>query len=361
MLLKQLLEYDDLEQEKKAIIARISGMRADNEQEAAILDRIYKVLNSSQITDTITKSLVPPTADENMSEGELNRHRQEIAKIITNVESDYKSMNTFLKSLEAGSAINISELAKPVNNLTAVLNNSQTGLKVFYALARYGVGVNQKGPGEFALAMLSDKIRLAAGEGDLEVDGIGKVELKAALGAGGGRIGYGGGSQAAKRAVINKYAERIPTVVASIGGKGGSLGFGTFLKALNNDLPISGENANENKQLRKQIVTELLQMDLEGFTGPVADAFANSEDPGVIEKAYLEQNFAWYKDRDDFDALLVISMASGKSSMIRNAQDLIAFRTSGHANATSISIIPTKAGAGREQWAQLTMNLKKFK
>ena len=222
------------------------------------------------------------------------------------------------------------------------------------------MGVKQKGPGEFALAMLSDKVRLASGEGDLEIDGIGKVELKAALGSAGGRIGYGGGSQKAKRAVIDKYAERIPTVVANIGGTGGSLGFSGFVNGLNSDLPTSGPDAAENKQLRKAIATELLSMDMEGFTGPVADAIANSEDPKVIEKAYLEQNFAWYKDRDDFDALLLISFPNLKSGMIKNAADLTAFRTSGHANATSISIIPTQAGAGREQWAQLTLNKAKI-
>ena len=41
--------------------------------------------------------------------------------------------------------------------------------------------VKQKGPGEYALACLTNKIRLAAGEGDLDIDGIGKVELKAGL------------------------------------------------------------------------------------------------------------------------------------------------------------------------------------
>ena len=42
--------------------------------------------------------------------------------------------------------------------------------------------------------------------------------------------------------------------------------------------------------------------------------------------------------------------------MIKNAQDLIAFKNSGHAMSRSISIIPTQAGAGREQWAQLSLN-----
>ena len=45
-----------------------------------------------------------------------------------------------------------------------------------------------------------------------------------------------------------------------------------------------------------------------------------------------------------------------KTAMIKNEKDLIAFRRSGHSMSTSISVIPTQAGAGREQWAQLSLN-----
>ena len=45
--------------------------------------------------------------------------------------------------------------------------------------------------------------------------------------------------------------------------------------------------------------------------------------------------------------------------MIKNDSDLIAFRRGGNSQSTSISIIPTQAGAGREQWAQLTLNKAK--
>jgi hypothetical protein len=70
----------------------------------------------------------------------------------------------------------------------------------------------------------------------------------------------------------------------------------------------------------------------------------------------LAQNLRWYQDRDHFDALLLMHIPNRKTAMIRTPEDLIAFRRSGHANSTSISIIPTQAGAGREQWAQLTLN-----
>ena len=96
-------------------------------------------------------------------------------------------------------------------------------------------------------------------------------------------------------------------------------------------------------------------MDMENYAGPIADVIANNTNAEEIENVYLKQNFLWYKDRDDFDGLLLISIPNQKTAMIKNENDLIAFRRSGHAMATSISIIPTQAGAGREQWAQLSL------
>jgi|TARA_R110001606_G_C15281743_1_gene640599 hypothetical protein len=355
MLLNELFEYQDLEAEKKKIIATVSGLSAENEQDAALLDRIYKILNSGSIGSNITNALMTPTADENLGEKELDKVRKDITQILAGLDSDYKNLNNFLGRLEKGGVVDVAELAKPMNTLDKVFGSDPVALKAFIALSRYGVGVKQKGPCEFALACLSNQIKLADGEGDLQVKGIGKVELKAALGPAGGRIGYGGGSQKAKTQVIQKYAEYVPTIANHINSKGGSIGLAPFVKALNNDLPISDP---ENRKIRKQLMTDLLTMDLEGYTPPVADVIANSDDVAKIEHTYMTQNFEWYKNRDDFDALSLISIPSMKTAMIKDANSLIQFRTSGQSNAPSISIIPTQAGAGREQWAQLTLNKK---
>ena len=53
MLLKHLVEYDDLEAEKQNIVAKISGLRADSPEDAALLDRIYKILNTGTIGTNI--------------------------------------------------------------------------------------------------------------------------------------------------------------------------------------------------------------------------------------------------------------------------------------------------------------------
>lgn len=352
MRYRDLVEYEDLGQEKEQIISTISGLSADNEDEANLLDRIWKVLNTGTISTNIDTAFGIPLQDENMGDKEKLLVRQDMTKIFSTIESDYKTMDTLLKRLEKGGAVDLGALSKPLNTFSAVFGD-EVGSAAFRKLAAYGVGKKQKGPGEYGLACLSNKIRLAAGEGDLEIDGIGKVELKAAMSSSGGRIGYGGGSQKAKRAVLEKYAEKLPTVIGAIGAKGGSLGLGPFMNALNTDLPTSDAN---NQKIRKALMLDLLQMDMENYAGPIADKIATTEDASQVELTYLAQNFEWYKNRDNFDALLLMSIPNQKTAMLRNANDLAAFRQGGHAGGLAISIIPTQAGAGREQWAQLTLN-----
>jgi hypothetical protein len=350
-------EYDDLGKEKQTIIKTISGLDATDKDQAVVLDRIYKILNSGQISTNIDVAFSKPLVDENLPEAEKIKIRKDMTKIIAGLEQDYGSMNKFITRLERdGGVVNVAELAKTLNTFENVFSDEVT-TAAFITLANYGVGKKQKGPGEYALACLSNQIKLAEGEGDLQINGIGKVELKAALSSAGGRIGYGGGSQKAKRAVIEKYAQYLPTVLARLNaGGGGSISIRPFIDALNTDLPT---NTPENIKVRKALMSELLTMDLEKFAAPVVDKFATSMNFDEIETEYLKQNFAWYKDRDDFDALLLIHVPNRKTAMIRSADDLVAFRNSGHANATSISIVPTQAGAGREQWAQLTLNKAK--
>ena len=350
-----LKEYDDLETEKQGIISAISGLRADNEEDAKLLDRIYKVLNTGQIGQNISNAFAVPLEGEPLSDKEKALVVQDMTSIISQSDNDFKSLSGMTDMLEKGGVVDVGALDSPLTTFSNVFQHP-AALKVFHALKNYGTGKKQKGPGEYALACLTNKIRLAAGEGDLEVDGIGKVELKSAVSSTGGRIGYGGGSQKAKRSVLDKYAERIPTVMGAIGGKGGSLGLTKFIPALAQDLPL---NDADSKKLREQIVSELLTMDMEEFAQPIIKAFGSTDNVDQIEDEYLKANFAWYKNRDDFDALLLCSFPNEKFAMIKNDSDLIAFRRGGNAQSTSISIIPTQAGAGREQWAQLTLNKAK--
>src|SRR6056300_40753 len=354
MRFRELREYEDLNVEKEKIISTISGLEATDEQQAKLLDRIWKLLNSEQVGNSITSAFKTPMADELMPEKTKEAHRIELTKILSQLDSDYASMNQFLKKLETGGVINIEQLKKPVNSFNAVFGGDAVAIKAFDALRQYGVGQAQKGPGEFALAMLSNQIRLAEGEGDTEIEGIGKVEVKAAVGSSGagGRLGHGGASQQQQMATLEKYAEIIPVTLERIrASKGGSIGVSEFVKGLNAELDPTDST---NRQLRQKIALELLKPNFGSYANSIAETFSQT-DPNVVIAEYVKQNFEWYKNRDNFDAYLLISFTRQKTGMGRTGEDIVALREAGQITGFGISMIPTKAGP-REQFAQISMS-----
>ena len=68
-----------------------------------------------------------------------------------------------------------------------------------------------KRSGEYALAMLSDKIPIPSCGGDLDIEGLGQVELKAPVGVYGGRLGHGGLAQKDAKVLLEKISDNVPT------------------------------------------------------------------------------------------------------------------------------------------------------
>ena len=355
-----LREYEDLGQEKKNIIQTISGLDANTPEQAALLDRIWKLLNSQTFGSNINKSFVATTADEYMNEKTLETHRRNVAEIISRLDSDYSALSGFLKKLEGGGAIDISALSQPVNTFNAVFGGDAVAIKAFNALKGYGVGERQKGPGEFALAMMSSKIRLAQGEGDTEIDGVGKVEVKAAMGSkgSGGRLGHGGPNAEAQMNSIIKYEKVIPNLVAGIRAKrGGTISLGVFCDAMDAELPVNGKNElGNNNDVRGGMMSALLQPVFgNGPAQAIANVFSNNEGREATENEYIKQNFEWYKTRDNFDAYLLISFTFGKTAMGKTGDDIIKMKKAGMLGTSGISIVPSKA-APREVFAQISLN-----
>ena len=277
-----------------------------------------------------------------------------LTRVISQLDADYKALSKFLDSVEKGTAVNIKALSQPINSLNAVFNGDPVALKCFDELKNYGVGQRQKGPGEFALALMSPKIRLADGEGDIEIDGIGQVELKTATGQGGGRLGAGGVTQEVLMNELRKFQEVIPATIEAIEStSGGSVGLVPFVKMLNQELPISGSGEINNKQMRQRIALALLTPNFGPAAQGIAQAFGE-EDPAKVLEAYVKGNFEWYKQKDDFDAFLVIGVGRGKTMMARTGDDIIKMYQAKHLTGFGISIIGTKSGSPREVFAQMT-------
>lgn len=351
MRFRELLEYDDLDAEKSNIIKTISGLDASNDAQAALLDRIYRLLNSENLNDRIGNAFATPVSDEKFSANAKQQHIIALTKVISQLDADYAALNKFLDNIEKGTAVNIDALSQPINSLNAVFNGDPVALKCFDELKTYGVGQLQKGPGEFALALMSPKIRLAEGDGDIEIDGIGKVELKTATGKGGGRLGAGGVTQQVLMSQLLKFEEFIPATIERIqSSAGGSVGLVPFVQMLNQELPASEGN---NKQLRQQIATAILTPNFGSAAASMGAAFGD-EDPAKVMTAYVKGNFDWYKSKDDFDAFLIIGIARGKTMMARTGDDIMKMYQNKHLTGFTISMIGTKSGSPREVFAQMT-------
>ena len=106
-----LKEYEDIGLEKENIIKTISGLDAADEQQAKILDRIYRFLNQDTVGNNINKAFIGPMADEYMPDKSKENHRIELTKIISTLDSSYSAMGKFLDKLEKGGVVNIEELS----------------------------------------------------------------------------------------------------------------------------------------------------------------------------------------------------------------------------------------------------------
>ena len=375
MLLKDLFEYEDLSREKQSIIDRVSKLDpSPGTPEAALLDRIYRILGTEDISTKISAAFTPAMADETtLSDKAKQLHTINLTKIILNLDSDYPAMDAFLKRMEKGGVIDISQLTQPINSFNKIFNGDPVAINAFNAFKLYGVGQKQKGPGEFALAMLSNQIKLAA-VGDLEISGIGKVEVKAETTKGGGRLGDSGSSQGQQMAILEKYAEYIPSFIAYLAAlRGGSISVSGFVQKLNEELPITGtqdatdEEGNvikkgipgpEAKKLRVQIASDLLTPTFNEYGAAIASKF-DQESASIIEYEYVKQNFEWYKKRDGFDAFLLINFPRQKTMTIESGDDVATARKNNQLVSFSIGMIGTKSGASREQFAQMSMSASK--
>jgi hypothetical protein len=341
---KFLAEYKGISQAKKDIIQRIVDLDPKDELGAKLLDRIFKVLNSDDIGGKIVKSFQVPTADENFADAIKQKHINNIAEIISRVDTDYKSMNTFLNILAKGQAINLSEFKKPVTSFTAICNNNAVAMKVLGALVGYGAGQKRAGPGEFALAFMSPGIRMAEGQGDIEIDGIGKVELKAETTQGGGRLGMGGPSRDVQLSILEKEA---PEIVQAMGSKK-SANIPTMVKYMNAVYPLP--NA-KNKNKRISVASKVLSLAFGNKYGPAMGKYFGTADENTISANVFALNFEHYKAQDDFDALVFINFPMGKIMTAKSAKDILALVKAGQLAYSSGAFI--HSGQAGESFGQL--------
>ena len=331
---------------KKAIISRVSGLEADNEDDLKLLDRIYRTLHDKDISNKVLASFGPPTADDTFS---IEPLLKTLTQIIFHAGVDYKSLNEFLDRLSSGNVVDIPKLITPgVGKVSDFFGGDQTTTNIFQAMATLGAGKKQKGPGEYALAMLSNKIKLKQENGDLEVDGKG-IEVKAETSSGGGRLGEGGPTNP----VAKQYWSQVPSIAEHFNQGGKGLGLKRSIGYLALDFPL---NDPEKKKQRLDLATKWFSQ-VHKNAGPFAESLM-TDDPVQAERMYGKANFDSYKANYGWDGLLAINFPNLKYVMVNTGDEFVKMAEAGHFASLSISLVPSSARPS-EVYAQLSLSKAK--
>ena len=353
MRLRHLFEYSDINQAKADVLKSINALDPKDEKGAELIDRIFRALNNEDIGGKIQQSFGPPMADERMSDDAKLQHIAKVAKIISTVDSDFSGLTNFLVALEQGKALNVNALKNTVTTFNELCNGDNITVKIFNSLMGYGAGIKRKGPGEFALAMMSPNIRLADGQGDLEIDGLGHVELKTETTSGGGRMGMGGPTSESQQKVLEKYKEQAPELIADLQSRK-SITIAPLMKLFNEYLPVTQQGA---KELRIALCKDMFALTFgDQFGSAMAQGFGQP-DPKQAQMNFIKNNFEWYKAKDNFSTFIIMNVPLQKILRASTGDELLKLYAGGHLSGGGAAFIHT--GQVSEVYAQMKTSASK--
>lgn len=354
---------EDVETLKKDIINQVKQEK-DNE----VLDKAHQVLSHSSIKSKIESAFAKAAGNGNV--GNIDSIINDMIDYLRNLQGTTQEKREFVDILEAGKVINTAELFKPASTFDQIFA-TPLSQRFFTSIAKYGQGKNMKGPGEYALAILSPSISLAD-KGDLLIDGK-HVEVKAAMNKNGGRLGE------VVSVSSSQYAEALKTAVASEivtndpipadqkaaevvemlytdnkGKRSASIGLSPMVIRLHN---LANAGHLKNAQSVGKVVKAIVELTFgdSSIASAVGRAAMSDSTGKAAQEVYMSQNFEWYKGRDDFDTLLAIAFSSGKTYSISSGEELANLRKQGIVGAPSVSIIP---GKPNEVYSQIVFTAK---
>lgn len=201
-----LFEKSGIEQLRKNIVTQV-GKTTDED----LLNRIYSSLNSTNLRQRLSKGLA------RSDDRDIQAYLDQIVHIIINTPGTYEEKIDFADGLKDG-YVDVNRMVSGERvHFEELLTTNRKGAplafvrRLFHALKDVGAK-EQKGPGEFALAVMSPEIKIF-GSGDLKI-GNHKIEVKASAGkdasSGGGRLGTTGFLQHEETpSIVKKYMPAV--------------------------------------------------------------------------------------------------------------------------------------------------------
>jgi hypothetical protein len=283
----------------------------DLTSDETLLNRIYTSLNSGTLIDRLSSGL------ESLSDPEIRSFVDDIANAIVQAPGSYEEKINFVKGLNEGfidvdkmidgNRYHFSDLLKP---------NKQVSLKflfnMFNSLKDLG-GKVKKGPGEFAIAIMSPVVSVFGG-GDLKI-GNKIVEVKAEKGT----VGATGYFQHSKVPIIlQKYLPNI-----DLTRNVGSDALATAISTANLDPATLKEFADK--------LVDYIFKAQESWTntGPLKAALQNPSSPTLgddIRRGYLTAAYSAYQGREvgksKFDGVMIMDFSKQELRYFEDPEDL---------------------------------------
>jgi len=333
---------------KHEIVSQVQDL-----EDFGTLDKLHQILSSSDTRANIESALGNTTDNANIPnvDGVIDT----MVKSIANMPGSTAEKIVFVEALEAGKAVNIEALMMPSTTFDQVFP-LDFAKDFFVANGAFGRGINMKGPGEFALAIMSPEVKLAE-KGDITI-GSQDVEVKAAFnGSAGGRLGeVGPVSREVLSEQLNKTAAKYIETPEQEElfrplGDVNSIALGKAAKYLHTVFP-------DNPEAIAACIGDVINLNFPGTTigDEVGKAAAGDPTGMSTETEFMKQNFEWYKARDGFDSIMAIWFGGEKVYNFETGEEFAAMRLAGYLGSPSVSFIPTKQN---EVYAQIKFTMKK--
>lgn len=317
----------DLGTLRKEIIDHVKKTRDEE-----LLDKLYTVLNQRGLTDRIASTLERDT--------DTKGYIDTLTQLIIDTPGTYQEKYDFVNGFPTGYVDINKMLSGNRVNFTDLLTGGEFVLRVFNTLKRETFG-SAKGPGEFALAVMSPHIKIN-GKGDLNI-GKHVIEVKASAGkevsSGGGRLGEPG---LLKTDNVVKIIEKYLNVeLDTVAPKGVGLGGLTTL------------SSKLSPAQRKKFGQELFGYIFGGTTANVSELVTAFVDGTDLRDAFIKANYEAYKSESGFDGVMIMNFALGELHYFRNVNDLVRHVYSG-IGVYIVSADPTKSS--RQILTQVTLS-----
>ena len=283
----------------------------DNTSDETLLNKIYAALNSGTLLDRLSSGL------KELPDAEIRSFVDEISDAIIQAPGSYDEKIKFVEGLKDG-YIDVDKMTNGSRHHFSNLLNPKQGVslaflfQMFNALKDLGSRV-KKGPGEFAIAIMSPKVKVFGG-GDLKIIMTNNEEKTVEVKAGQGTIGATGLFQHQKvPSILQKYLPNID-LTQNIGARAltdasrlANLDPVTLTQFADElvDYIFEGQPWANTEPLKKAIMDVNLTDSKQDGDDQDKEKKAREDAATRIRKGYLIASYSAYQ-KDKFDGVMLI-------------------------------------------------------